>query len=178
MAAYFIAMNRCTGLSPEENFELFKDGLYNSTLIRRAMGDADTYLDPGKLPGRRRWAEKSHKRKYENDWVVDILEGTDQYELGYDYHECGICRLCQDEGCFELAKYLCRLDFVLADIIGMDLFRTQTIAEGADFCDFRYKKDKERGMYINEYGNQNGPKLMRMISMLYAAPAVTMTCSF
>lgn len=149
MAAYFIAMNRCTGLSPEENFELFKDGLYNSMLLRKAMGDADTYLDPGKLSGRMRWAEESHKRKFENDWVVDVLEGNGQYELGYNYHECGICRLCQDEGCFELAKYLCRLDFVLADIMGMELLRTQTIAEGADFCDFRYKK-RQGESYVHQ----------------------------
>lgn len=149
MAAYFIAMNRCAGLSPEENFELLKDGLYNSALLRKAMGDADTYLDIRKMSGRRRWAEESHKRKYENDWVVDVLEGNDQYEVGYDYHECGICRLCQDEGCFELAKYLCRLDFVLADIMGMELLRTQTIAEGVDFCDFRYKK-RRGGSYAHQ----------------------------
>ncbi len=44
-----------------------------------------------------------------------------EYDLGYDYHECGICKICQDEGCPELASYLCRMDFVLADIINMKL---------------------------------------------------------
>ena len=43
-------------------------------------------------------------------------------------------------GCPELAKYLCRMDFVLADIMGMKLVRTGTIAEGADICDFRYSR--------------------------------------
>lgn len=116
MAAYFIALNRNT------------------------LGNADNYLDIKKMPGRKAWERKSHERKYENDWVVDILGKTDDYELGYDYHECGICKLCQDEGCFELAQYLCRLDFVLADIMGMKLERTKTIATGADFCDFRYSR--------------------------------------
>ena len=37
---------------------------------------------------------------------------------------CGICRLCQDEGCPELAKYFCRLDFVMTDRMGMKLVRT------------------------------------------------------
>ena len=76
----------------------------------------------------------------ENDWVVDILPGNGEYDLGYDYHECGICKICQDEGCPELASYLCRMDFVLADIMNMKLERTGTIADGADYCDFRYSR--------------------------------------
>ena len=87
-----------------------------------------------------KWSEESHKRKYENDWVVDILPGNDEYDLGYDYLECGIGQLCTDEGCPELAQYLCRMDFVLADIMNMKLVRTGTIAEGAKYCDFRYSR--------------------------------------
>jgi len=115
-------------------------GLYDSRLLRKALGDADSYLDVKKMPGRKVWEKASHERKYENDWVVDVLEKTDNYELGYNYYECGVCKLCKDEGCFELAKYLCRLDFVMADIMNMKLERTGTIAEGADFCDFRYSR--------------------------------------
>ncbi|MCM1524765.1 MAG: L-2-amino-thiazoline-4-carboxylic acid hydrolase [Ruminococcus sp.] len=87
-----------------------------------------------------KWAENSRKRKYENDWVVNVLCAAENYELGYDYTECGICKLCRDEGCPELAGYLCRLDFVLADIMGMKLERTETIAEGGEKCDFRYSR--------------------------------------
>ena len=49
-------------------------------------------------------------------------------------------KLCKDEGCPELAKYLCRYDYLLADIMGMELKRTGTIAEGYDKCDFRYSR--------------------------------------
>lgn len=140
MAAYFIALCRNTGLTPEENYQLFKEGLYKSTLLRKVMGDADSYLDEKKMPGRKAWEKESHKRKYENDWVVDVLEKTDQYELGYNYYECGVCKLCRDEECFYLAKYLCQLDFVLADIMNMKLERTKTIAGGGDYCDFRYSR--------------------------------------
>ena len=41
-------------------------------------------------------------------------------------------------------KYMCRLDFVIADIMGMKLVRTKTLAEGAELCDFRYSK-RENG---------------------------------
>lgn len=143
MGAYYIALNRGTGLSAQENYEIFKNSLYASKLFHKAMGNADAYLDEKKLPDRKKWSEESHKRKYANDWVVDILEGNEEYDLGYDYRECGICKLYHDEGCPELAKYLCQLDFVLADMMEMTLVRTKTIAEGGDFCDFRYSRRKE-----------------------------------
>ena len=142
MGSYFIALNRSTGRSAEENYEIFRNGLCASKLFHKIMGDADSYLDPKRMPARLQWSEDSHKRKYENDWVVDILPGNDEYDLGYDYHECGICKLCQDEGCPELAAYLCRMDYVLADIMNMKLVRTGTIAEGASCCDFRYSKPR------------------------------------
>lgn len=142
MGSYFIALNRNTSRSAEENYEIFRDGLCASKLFHKIMGNADSYLDPKRIPARRQWSEDSHKRKYENDWVVDILPGNDEYDLGYDYHECGICKLCQDEGCPELAVYLCRMDYVLADIMNMKLVRTGTIAEGASCCDFRYSKPR------------------------------------
>lgn len=42
MGAYFIALNRLTNLSPEENYKIFKDGLYSSRLFHKAMGNADS----------------------------------------------------------------------------------------------------------------------------------------
>lgn len=140
MGAYFIALNRMTKLSTEECFELYKDGLYGNKLFHKAVGDVDSYLDEKKMAGRKEWSRQSHLKKYRNDWVVDIIEGgpQDDFVLGYDYHTCGICNLCRDEGCFELAKYLCRMDYVLADMMGMKLTRTQTLAEGGKYCDFRY----------------------------------------
>ena len=140
MGIYFIAMNRSTGKSPEENFEIFRDALCASKLFRKAVGNAESYLDDRKMQGRLKWSEKSHKRIYENDWVLDILPGNGEYDLGYDYHECGVCKLYRDEGCPELAHYMCLMDFVLADIMGMKLVRTGTIADGADICDFRYSR--------------------------------------
>lgn len=140
MGAYFIALNRNTGLTSEENYKIFKDGLYANKLFHKALGSADKYLDKRKMRDRLAWSKESHKRRYENDWVVDVLDKTEHFELGYDYLECGICKLCRDEGCFELAKYLCGLDFVLADIMGMKLKRTMTLANGNEKCDFRYSR--------------------------------------
>ena len=142
MAAWFIALNRSTGDNAEENYTLFRDGLVKSRLFHMAMGNADAYLDEKKLPGRLQWAAESNMRQYEHDWVLDVLPGGEEFDLGYDYLECGACKLCRDEGCYELAQYICRLDFVLADMMGMELVRTTTIAEGGERCDFRYRRKK------------------------------------
>ena len=144
MAAWFIALDRSTGGSAEENYTLFRDGLMKSRLFHMAMGNADAYLNEKKLPGRLKWAAESKEKKYENDWVLDVLPGGEGFDLGYDYLECGACKLCRDEGCYELAQYLCRLDFVLADMMGMELKRTTTIAEGGERCDFRYSRKRGR----------------------------------
>ena len=138
MGIYFIAMNRSTGLSPEENYQILEDGFRNSKMFRNALGTAQEYLDEKKMPGRYQWAEESKKRKNENNWVLDVLPGCEEYDLGYNYYECGICKICKDEGVPELAKYLCKLDYLLADMMNAKLVRTKTLAEGADLCDFRY----------------------------------------
>lgn len=82
MGAYFIALNRKTSLSPEECFSLYKDGLYNNKLFHMVIGNADSYLDEKKLPGRKKWSEESHLRRYKNDWVLDII-GAGQTMTSY-----------------------------------------------------------------------------------------------
>ncbi len=143
MAAWFIAMNRKSGLSPEENYQLLMDGLRSSRIFRMTMGDADHYLDPKRIEKQTKWAESTQKRRYEEDWVVNLLPGNGEYDLGYDYLECGICKLCRREGCPELAKYLCRLDFMFAETMGLHLERTSTLAEGGNKCDFRFSRKKQ-----------------------------------
>lgn len=140
MCMFYIAMNRQTHLTAEETYQILHDGIKNSGLIQKVLGNADAYLDQKKMAGRLKWSKKTHQKQYENDWVVDILPGNGEYDLGYDYTACGVCKLCRDEGCPELAAYNCRIDFLLAEMIGMELKRTTTIAEGGSVCDFRYRK--------------------------------------
>lgn len=138
LAAYFIAMNRSDGFSAKKNCDIMEDGLRKSRIFKMAMGSADAYFSEKKMEKRRQWSKQTYERKYKNDWVVDVLEKTDDYEFGFDYHECGVCKLCQDEGCPELAKYLCRLDYMIVDVMGITLKRTMTLADGGEKCDFRF----------------------------------------
>lgn len=138
MGIYFIAMNRCDGLSPEENYEILEKSLKASSMFRKGLGTAEDYLEESRMPDRLKWAEESKNRRNENNWVLDVLPKCEEYDLGYNYYECGICKLCKDEGCPELARYLCKLDYMMADLMNAKLVRTKTLAEGGDMCDFRY----------------------------------------
>ena len=140
LTGYFIAMNRHTGLSPEENCKILDDGIKSSKLVRTVMGDAKHYFSEKKMQQRRAWSKQTHERKYANDWVVDVIEKADDFEFGLDYTECGDCKLCRDEGCPELTRYMCSLDYTLTAIIGIRLKRTKVLSEGADCCDFRFCK--------------------------------------
>ncbi len=140
LAAYFIALNRGDGLTPEQNCDIMEEGLRHSRAYRMMMGSADSYFSEKRMTVRRRWSQDTYKRKYKNDWLVDVIEKTDDFEFGFDYHECGVCKLCQDEGCPEYAKYLCRLDFMTSEMVGIKLSRTMTLAEGFDKCDFRFSR--------------------------------------
>lgn len=51
MGIYFIALNRSTGKTAEENFLIFKEALCASHLFRKVMGNADSYLDEKKNAG-------------------------------------------------------------------------------------------------------------------------------
>lgn len=140
MGAYYLAMCRETGLTPEENYKVLEKGIAGSKLFKMFLGSADNYLSEKRMNQRKVLAAESHKRKYENDWVWDIIGKDDQYDGGYDYTECGVCKLFKDEGASDLAKYVCKLDFVMFDMIGITLTRTKTIADGNEYCDFRFKK--------------------------------------
>ena len=140
LAAWFISMNRCDGLTPEQNCCIMENGLRQSRVYRMAMGSADGYFSEKHMEARRKWSKQTHQRRYPNDWVVDVVEKGRDFEFGFDYHECGVCKLCRDEGCPEYAGFLCRLDYMTADMMGIRLQRTMTLANGDPVCDFRFSR--------------------------------------
>ena len=144
MGAYFLAMCRKTDLSPEKNYDILNRGIGHSLLFKLFLGNANQYLSVKRMKQRKEIAKQSHQKKYQNDWVWDVIDPDNTYDGGYNYHECGVCKLFQDEGAFELAKYVCKLDYGMFQMIGIDLTRTKTIADGDALCDFRFKKSEKQ----------------------------------
>lgn len=85
-------------------------------------------------------AALSQQRRYPGDWVRVHVAGDGQtFEWGVDYLECGIVKFLHSQGADELAPHLCQLDYALFGALGIELMRTQTLANGDEKCDFRFK---------------------------------------
>ena len=86
----------------------------------------------------------SKKRKYPGDFVSSFIEGDgENFDYGLDILECGICKLYRAQDAERLSRYMCLSDYVISKAFKRGLVRYQTIAEGAEKCDFRYKKGRE-----------------------------------
>jgi hypothetical protein len=89
----------------------------------------------------RKGAAESHKREYPDDYVYDFIEGDGViFDFGVDYLECASCKFLVKQGAPEIAPYICPVDILFSEALGWGLTRTTTLAEGAEVCDFRFKK--------------------------------------
>lgn len=140
MAAWFIAMNRCNDLSADENYAIMEQGMKHSRMFRAFIGSGDAFISRNRFGKAQKWCVSHADRPYESDWRRTLYPQSEDCVLAFDFTECGICKLCREEGCFELAHYLCKLDFMMAEIMGLRLERTCTLADGSAKCDFRYFK--------------------------------------
>lgn len=88
-------------------------------------------------------AAESQKRQYPGDCVFTFVEGDGkEFDYGFDMTECAVCKFFHAQGAEEFTPYLCLLDFPRSKALGMGLVRTMTIAEGAEKCDFRWKRGR------------------------------------
>jgi hypothetical protein len=86
-------------------------------------------------------AVESQQRRYPGDYVYRYIEGDGEiFDYGVDYTECGTCKFLTAQGAPELAPYVCTADKLYSEMLGWGLRRTMTLAEGADHCDFRFKR--------------------------------------
>ena len=53
LAAFFIAMNRCNTLTPEENIAILEGGMRKSKLLKTFMGDSKGYFSEKHMAARR-----------------------------------------------------------------------------------------------------------------------------
>ena len=96
----------------------------------------------------RQAAAASQKRKYPGDFVSYFVEGNnEEFDYGLDITECGICKLYGAYGVDKLSRYMCLSDYVISKAFNRGLVRYKTIAEGAEKCDFRFKKGRRSFVY-------------------------------
>ena len=87
-----------------------------------------------------RRARKQQKGQFGN-FEIEYLPGDgDYFDLGVNYLQCGNYRFVMEHGGAAFAPYICMSDIALSDAMGWGLIRTQTLADGCRYCDFRFKE--------------------------------------
>jgi hypothetical protein len=90
----------------------------------------------------REQATKSHQKEFPEDFVYDFVDPGpgDNFEFGINYKACGFCKFAARHGDQEILPNICGLDFDAYAMRGIHLERTQTLAGGANHCDFRFSR--------------------------------------
>ena len=117
--------------------------------IRRFLGRMD--FSQRSLQKIQKRAKESQKHQYPGDYVFTFVEGdSKEFDYGVDYIECAVCKFLEVQGASELAPYICPVDFLYSEALGWGLIRTQTLAEGYEKCDFRFKKGGKTKIAVPE----------------------------
>jgi len=91
----------------------------------------------------KRRAERGEQLKFGDFEVKYLIGDGKEFDWGVDYVACGNYNFLKAQGAEEFAPYVCLSDIALGDALGWGLIRTQTIADGCESCDFRFKKGSE-----------------------------------
>jgi hypothetical protein len=92
----------------------------------------------------REQAAKSLAEEYPEDFVYEFVEPGpgDNFDFGINYKACGFCKFAGRHGDQEILPHICGLDFEAYATRGIRLERTQTLAGGASYCNFRFSRLK------------------------------------
>jgi len=87
----------------------------------------------------RRLAETGKQFRFGDFEVRYVIGEGGNFDFGVDYVACGNYKFVQDQGEEEFAPYVCMSDIALGEAMGWGLIRTETLADGCERCDFRFK---------------------------------------
>jgi len=92
-------------------------------------------------------AVQSREKTYAGDFVYDYVEPgpDDAFEFGINYRACGFCQFAARHGDSDILQHICGLDFAAYELRGIHLERTQTLAGGAAYCNFRFRSKPDLG---------------------------------
>src|SRR5215203_5252199 len=106
------------------------------------LASGHQFMSPENQTWLREQALQSHAAAFPEDFVYDFVEPGpgDNFEFGINYKACGFCKFAARHGDTEILPSICGLDFEAYATRGIHLKRTQTLAGGADHCDFRFSR--------------------------------------
>ncbi|MBA4850664.1 L-2-amino-thiazoline-4-carboxylic acid hydrolase [Emticicia sp. BO119] len=155
LSAYFLALIMVLDKAGENFAKIREVALFTITEYLRPKTQWQAFLK--RLPVRliktdvgrylvKIFAKKVGQRGNPEGFVAHII--TDKKEthgLGYgvDIIECGICKLFKKHNYQKYVSILCEVDKYTTSLAGLSMIRTDTIANGASKCDFRYQLKSE-----------------------------------
>lgn len=85
-------------------------------------------------------ARIGNQQQYDNEFFCLQETVSDGNQFGFDIHRCLYFEILQRNGHPELGTILCEYDHIFAQVMEkwVEFKRTETIAEGAERCDFRF----------------------------------------
>jgi hypothetical protein len=87
-----------------------------------------------------RRAKKNQRGRFGNFEIEYVSVANEGFDIGVNYHQCSNLAFAKKHGAEEFAPYICMSDIALSDALGWGLVRTQTLADGCRYCDFRFKQ--------------------------------------
>ncbi len=107
---------------------------------RHELEQGDDKFSPEAEAKMKAWAESTQLHTYPGNWVAEFIKGNgDDFDFGYNYTECALCKFYYSRGTPELAPFVCLNDFIRSKRLNTGLHRTKTLGQGDDLCNFRYK---------------------------------------
>lgn len=85
-------------------------------------------------------AEQHQQQRFGDFEVKYVIGNGKDFDFGVDYVACGNYNFVKKQGAAEFAPYVCMSDIALSDAMNWGLIRTETLADGCERCDFRFKE--------------------------------------
>jgi len=119
--------------------------LARKEVLENAGRDPSQYpFDPVYVDYQKKLTEETQKKQYPDDWVMDFVEGdSEEYEWGWDIHECGVQKAYKKLGDEKYLPFICLGDHYEAEGLGYGFTRTQAIGFGAPLCTHRFVKNSK-----------------------------------
>ena len=94
------------------------------------------------IMGQKIYSKESQAKKYPEGYVYEHVEGDGEtFDYGVNFLECAVYKFFKKQDAERFVPFICIYDFVMARAAGYGFTRTQTIWNGAPFCDFRYSRE-------------------------------------
>lgn len=136
-ACFFFAMGKTIpDMTPELMNDIIAQSIQSDFMQKAHQGKREkgTLFSDKSQDKKAREADKSHNSPYEMDWEFTYQKGKGEFYCTYT--QCGICKLAKREHMERFLPCMCHMDFATYEMVGAKLFRTKTLANGDECCNF------------------------------------------